>query len=200
LNKAILSGNEAIARGFLEAGGKLAAAYPGTPSTEVLETLSREKHIHAEWSVNEKVALEVAIGGSLSGVRSMACMKHVGVNVAADPLNKQIEIPREALLETARRLAGEGFDNLHCITAIDKKDAVEIVYIFYSMERHAGTTVRVRLAPNDLSIESLANIWRSADWLEREVYDLFGVKFSNHPNLKRILNPDDWTIHPLRKT
>lgn len=86
MNKAILSGNEAIARGFIEAGGKLAAAYPGTPSTEVLETLSRIKGIHAEWSVNEKVALEVAIGGALAGVRSMACMKHVGVNVAADPL------------------------------------------------------------------------------------------------------------------
>lgn len=84
--KAILSGNEAIARGFIEAGGKLAAAYPGTPSTEVLETLSCEKDIHAEWSVNEKVALEVALGGALSGVRSFACMKHVGVNVAADPL------------------------------------------------------------------------------------------------------------------
>jgi indolepyruvate ferredoxin oxidoreductase alpha subunit len=86
LTKAILSGNEAIARGFIEAGGKLASAYPGTPSTEVLETLSREQGIHAEWSVNEKVALEVAIGGALSGVRSLACMKHVGVNVAADPL------------------------------------------------------------------------------------------------------------------
>jgi len=86
LSKAILSGNEAIARGFLEAGGKIAAAYPGTPSTEVLEVLSKEKGIHAEWSTNEKVALEVAIGGSLSGVRSMACMKHVGVNVASDPL------------------------------------------------------------------------------------------------------------------
>ncbi|MBS1128228.1 MAG: iorA-2 [Nitrospirae bacterium] len=86
MKKAILSGNEAIARGFLEAGGKIAAAYPGTPSTEVLETLSREKGIHAEWSTNEKVAMEVAIGGSLAGVRSLACMKHVGVNVAADPL------------------------------------------------------------------------------------------------------------------
>ncbi|MCK9418829.1 MAG: indolepyruvate ferredoxin oxidoreductase subunit alpha [Nitrospirae bacterium] len=86
MNKAILSGNEAIARGFIEAGGKLAAAYPGTPSTEVLETLSQADGIHAEWSVNEKVALETAIGGALSGVRSLACMKHVGVNVAADPL------------------------------------------------------------------------------------------------------------------
>jgi indolepyruvate ferredoxin oxidoreductase alpha subunit len=86
LTKAILSGNEAIACGFLEAGGKIAAAYPGTPSTEVLEVLSKEKGIHAEWSTNEKVALEVAIGGSIAGVRSMACMKHVGVNVASDPL------------------------------------------------------------------------------------------------------------------
>jgi indolepyruvate ferredoxin oxidoreductase alpha subunit len=87
LMKVILSGNEAIARGFIEAGGKLAAAYPGTPSTEVVEVLSTEyQGIHSEWSVNEKVALEVAIGGSISGVRSMACMKHVGVNVAADPL------------------------------------------------------------------------------------------------------------------
>ena len=119
--------------------------------------------------------------------------------MAADNPEKQIEIPKEALLETARRLASEGFDNLHCITAIDKKDAIEIVYIFYSMDRHAGITLKARLALNDLTIESLANLWRSADWLEREVYDLFGVRFLNHPNLKRILNPDDWTIHPLRK-
>lgn len=87
--KVIYSGNEAIARGFIEAGGKLASAYPGTPSTEVTETLStvyKDWGIHVEWATNEKVALEVAIGGSLSGVRSMASMKHVGVNVAADPL------------------------------------------------------------------------------------------------------------------
>ncbi len=87
--KAILSGNEAIARGFYEAGGKVVSSYPGTPSTEVTETLAaeyRSKGIHAEWAPNEKVALEVAIGGSIAGVRSMACMKHVGVNVAADSL------------------------------------------------------------------------------------------------------------------
>lgn len=87
--KAILSGNEAIARGFFEAGGKVVSSYPGTPSTEVTETLAgdyKNKGIHVEWAPNEKVALEVAIGGSLAGVRSMACMKHVGVNVAADPL------------------------------------------------------------------------------------------------------------------
>src|SRR4030066_2423535 len=85
--KKILSGNEAIARGAFEAGVKVAAAYPGTPSTEIMETIAREyKDIYAEWSPNEKVALEVVIGASLAGARTMASMKHVGVNVAADPL------------------------------------------------------------------------------------------------------------------
>lgn len=84
--KKIMSGNEAIARGAYEAGVKVAAAYPGTPSTEILETISLEyKEIYAEWSPNEKVALEVAIGASFAGARAMASMKHVGVNVAADP-------------------------------------------------------------------------------------------------------------------
>ncbi|MGB7574399.1 MAG: indolepyruvate ferredoxin oxidoreductase subunit alpha [Thermodesulfobacteriota bacterium] len=84
--KKIMSGNEAIARGAFEAGVKVAAAYPGTPSTEILETIAREyKEIYAEWSPNEKVALEVALGASMAGARAMASMKHVGVNVAADP-------------------------------------------------------------------------------------------------------------------
>lgn len=84
--KLLLSGNEAIARGAYEAGVRVAAAYPGTPSTEILETIVQYKDIYAEWSVNEKVALEVALGAAIAGVRAMACMKHVGVNVAADPL------------------------------------------------------------------------------------------------------------------
>jgi len=81
-----MSGNEAIARGAFEAGVKVAAAYPGTPSTEILETIAQEyKEIYAEWTPNEKVALEVTSGASLAGARAMASMKHVGVNVAADP-------------------------------------------------------------------------------------------------------------------
>jgi len=84
--KKVLSGNEAIARGAYEAGVRVAAAYPGTPSTEILETIAKEyKEIYAEWSPNEKVALEVASGASLVGARAIASMKHVGVNVAADP-------------------------------------------------------------------------------------------------------------------
>ena len=85
-NMKIMLGNEAIARGAYEAGVKVSAAYPGTPSTEISENIVKYPEIYAEWSPNEKVAMEVAIGASISGVRSMASMKHVGVNVASDPL------------------------------------------------------------------------------------------------------------------
>lgn len=84
--KKLLTGNEAIARGAYEAGITVAAAYPGTPSTEILENIAPYEEIYAEWAPNEKVALEVAIGASIAGARTLAAMKHVGVNVAADPL------------------------------------------------------------------------------------------------------------------
>ena len=85
--KVIMLGNEAIARGAYEAGVKVSAAYPGTPSTEISEALVQYKDdLYAEWSPNEKVATEVAIGASMAGARAMACMKHVGLNVASDPL------------------------------------------------------------------------------------------------------------------
>ena len=85
--KVIMLGNEAIARGAYEAGVKVSSAYPGTPSTEISEYLVQYRDdVYEEWAPNEKVATEVAVGASLSGVRAMACMKHVGLNVAADPL------------------------------------------------------------------------------------------------------------------
>ncbi|HYD64111.1 thiamine pyrophosphate-dependent enzyme [Azospirillum sp.] len=85
----LLSGNEAIARAVWEAGCLVASAYPGTPSTEILESLATYDGIDAHWAVNEKVALEVAIGASLSGARAFAAMKHVGLNVASDALMSQ---------------------------------------------------------------------------------------------------------------
>lgn len=84
--KKIMTGNEAIARGAYEASVHFASAYPGTPSTEILENLGKYKEIIAEWAPNEKVALETVIGASIAGGRSLASMKHVGLNVAADPL------------------------------------------------------------------------------------------------------------------
>jgi indolepyruvate ferredoxin oxidoreductase alpha subunit len=84
--KKLMTGDEGVARGAYEAGIAFAAAYPGTPSTEILENIALYKEIKAEWSPNEKVAVESAIGASLAGARSLTAMKMVGVNVAADPL------------------------------------------------------------------------------------------------------------------
>jgi indolepyruvate ferredoxin oxidoreductase alpha subunit len=84
--KELMLGNEAVARGAYEAGVRVAAAYPGTPSTEITEYIAKYDEVYCEWSPNEKVALEVAIGASVAGARAICSMKHVGLNVAADPL------------------------------------------------------------------------------------------------------------------
>jgi len=86
MNKLLLSGNEALAYGAYEAGLQVACAYPGTPSTEILEALAKFKDLDVQWSVNEKVAFEVALGAAVGGVRSLFACKHVGLNVAMDPL------------------------------------------------------------------------------------------------------------------
>ena len=93
-DKRPMTGNEAIARGAWEAGVAVAAAYPGTPSTEILESLAGypAQDVHAQWSTNEKVALDVAIGASFAGRRALAAMKHVGLNVAADAFMSQTYI------------------------------------------------------------------------------------------------------------
>jgi indolepyruvate ferredoxin oxidoreductase alpha subunit len=84
--KSLLSGNEALAQGAWEAGVRVAAAYPGTPSTEILQNLAGMPGVYAEWAPNEKVALEVGLGASLGGARTLVTMKHVGLNVASDPV------------------------------------------------------------------------------------------------------------------
>ena len=84
--KKLLLGNAAVARGALEAGVKFASAYPGTPSTEITETLATYSEMYCEWAPNEKVAVESAYGASLAGARALACMKHVGDKEAAEPI------------------------------------------------------------------------------------------------------------------
>ena len=84
--KKLMLGNEAFARGLYEAGCKIVSSYPGTPSTEITEEIAKYDEVYAEWAPNEKVAMEVALGASIGGARSFCAMKHVGLNVAADPL------------------------------------------------------------------------------------------------------------------
>ncbi len=85
MQKVVMSGNQAVARGFWEAGGVVAASYPGSPTVEILESVKAYKEIYSHWAMNEKIALEIAMGSSMAGGRAMASMKHVGLNIAADP-------------------------------------------------------------------------------------------------------------------
>jgi len=137
----------------------------------------------------------------MNGAEIFGLIKIKVPDAVKEDKNGAITIPKGLLLETARYIISQAldFDNLHCITAVDRKDNVELIYTFYSIKRHQCLTLKTRLANDDLNVESLAKYWKSADWLEREIYDLFGVNFLNHPDLKRILNPDGWTVHPLRK-
>ena len=84
--KKLMIGNEAVAAGALDAGVRLISAYPGTPSTEITEFAAKSRDLHVEWAPNEKVAAETAIGAAIGGARALCAMKHVGLNVAADPL------------------------------------------------------------------------------------------------------------------
>ncbi len=93
------------------------------------------------------------------------------------------------------------FDFLSCISGVDypEEQIIEVVYHLFSYSRRGKLTLKVRLPRENPVVDSVTSVWKSADWLEREVYDLFGVKFTGHLHLRRILLPEDWEGHPLRK-
>ncbi len=89
--------------------------------------------------------------------------------------------------------------SLHGVTAVDRKETVEVVYHVHSFQHRVMLTVKVILPNDNLNVPSLTSLWGAADWMEREVFDLFGVRFEGHPDMRRILNPENWTGHPSRK-
>ena len=155
-----LTGNEAIARGAWEGGVRVAAAYPGTPSTEILESLATfpAEDVHAQWSTNEKVAIDVAIGGSYAGVRSLTAMKHVGLNVAADALMSFTYIGVNAGLvlvvcddpgihssqnEQDTRLYAR-LAMVPCLEPSDAQEALEMTRMAFALSERFDTPVLVR--------------------------------------------------------
>lgn len=90
-------------------------------------------------------------------------------------------------------------DYLRCLTAVDWKDKLEVLYFLYSFQRNFPLCVRTYVPVDHPLIHSVTPIWGGANWMEREVYDLFGIEFIEHPNLERILLPEDWVGYPLRK-
>lgn len=96
----------------------------------------------------------------------------------------------------------QGFIRLSTVTAVDRYPAeprFEVVYLLHSIEHKQRLRVKCRIAGDAPEIESVTSVWRGAGWYEREVWDLFGIRFTGHPDLKRIMMPDDWEGHPLRK-
>jgi indolepyruvate ferredoxin oxidoreductase, alpha subunit len=157
--KTLLSGNQALARGAWEAGVRVAAGYPGTPSTEILENLAPMSNVYAEWCPNEKVALDVAAGAAYAGARAMAVMKHVGVNVAADALFYAAMTGTQAGLviivaddpgmhssqgeQDTRRYAK--FARLPCLEPSDTQEAKDMIAVAFELSERFDTPVIVRV-------------------------------------------------------
>lgn len=116
-----------------------------------------------------------------------------------------VVIPREHLRRAAEYLAGEpslGFSFLSDITTVDRfplEPRFELNYHLLSLDRRERLRLRVRVTGGDAAVASVTPVWPTANWHERENFDLFGIRFEGHPNLRRILMPDDWEGHPLRK-
>jgi indolepyruvate ferredoxin oxidoreductase alpha subunit len=155
----MLSGNEAVARGAWEAGVAVASAYPGTPSTEILENLARYPNVYAEWAPNEKVAVDVAIGAAYAGRRALAAMKHVGLNVAADAFMYASMTGVEAGLviisadDPAMHSSQNEQDNRNfarfarvpCLEPSDSQDAKDMTIAAFALSEQFDTPVLLRL-------------------------------------------------------
>ncbi len=168
-NRAFVSGNEAVARGAFEAGCRVAAAYPGTPSTEILEYTRDYPEIYTEWSVNEKVSLEVAIGASLAGSRALCAMKHVGLNVASDALMTDtligvqgglvIAVADDVGLSSSQNEQDSRFwgrmAHVPILEPADSQEAYEMVQYAFDLSEQFNTPVILRLTTRVCHVKSV---------------------------------------------
>ncbi len=119
-----------------------------------------------------------------------------------DAINPWSAIEPSAVLEISQFLRGDdrlNMDHLELLGGADYKDRIEVVYVLYSMKYHHRYTIKCRLPREAPSVHTVESIWRVANWHEREAYDMYGIVFEGHSDLRRILCPDDWEGYPLRK-
>lgn len=174
--KKLLSGNEAVARGAWEAGAMVASGYPGTPSTEILETFARFPGVYAEWAPNEKVAVDVAIGAAYAGSRAFATMKHVGLNVAADSLMYAAMTGAEAGLvivsaddpgmhssqnEQDNRTFAK-FARIPCLEPSDSQQAKDLMCAAFALSEHFDTPALLRVTTRICHSTSLVELGERA--------------------------------------
>jgi indolepyruvate ferredoxin oxidoreductase, alpha subunit len=200
----LLSGNEAVARGAWEAGVAVASAYPGTPSTEILEELARYPGVYAEWATNEKVAVDVAIGAAYAGRRGLAAMKHVGLNVAADAFMYASMTGAEAGLvivsadDPAMHSSQNEQDNrtfarfarIPCLEPSDSQEAKDLTVASFELSERFDTPVLLRLTTRVCHSTSAVEIedYRlkieddGTDNLQSEIFNLKSpAKFPRNP-------------------
>jgi len=200
-----LSGNEAVAWGAWESGVRIAAAYPGTPSTEILETLAPMPDVYAEWSPNEKVALDVAIGAAYAGSRAMAVMKHVGLNVAADSFFYASMTGMEAGLvivnaddpfmhssqneQDNRRYAK--FARVPCVEPSDSQEAHDLVGVALDISEQFDSPVMLRLTTRISHSSSVVDVKgsRPPDRAEKPAYRIDTAKYVMVPGNARRRHP-----------
>lgn len=113
----------------------------------------------------------------------------------------RMDLHREKSYEILAVLKGMGFDYLNCLSAVDRiaSGELEVVYNISSLSQPTKVLVRVRVPREDPIIRSVVSLWRTADWHEREAFDMMGIRFDGHPDLRRILTSEDWVGYPLRK-
>ncbi len=202
--KQLLSGNEAIARGAWESGVHVATAYPGTPSTEILETLGRMPGVYAEWSPNEKVAMDVAIGAAYAGRKALAAMKHVGLNVAADSLFYASMTGTEGALvvvsaddpgmhssqnEQDNRQYAK-FARIPCLEPTDSQEAKDLVRSAFEISRQFDTPVLLRTTTRISHSYSLVELGSRETPPEGAVdFHVNVMKYVTVPAHSRLLHP-----------
>ncbi|MCX7749001.1 MAG: indolepyruvate ferredoxin oxidoreductase subunit alpha [Clostridia bacterium] len=195
----LMLGNEAVARGAYEAGVTVAAAYPGTPSTEITENIAKYDDIYSEWSPNEKVALEVAIGASIAGARAICSMKHVGLNVAADPLftvsytgvNGGLVIMvaddpgmHSSQNEQDSRIYALG-SKIPMLEPADSQECKDYVKLAFEISEKFDAPVIVRLSTRVSHSQSIVNVGEKENYQLKEYKKNFG-KYVMMPAMARL--------------
>ena len=197
----MLSGDEAVARGAWEAGVAVASAYPGTPSTEILEEFARFPNVYAEWATNEKVAVDVAVGAAYAGKRALATMKHVGLNVAADSFMYASMTGIEAGLvivtadDPAMHSSQNEQDNrtfakfarVPCLEPSDSQEAKDLTVAAFELSEQFDTPVLLRLTTrvchSASAVELADSRWPIADGEWQLVDDHQPSAISHRPSL-----------------
>jgi len=195
-DRCLVSGNEAIARAVWESGANVAAAYPGTPSTEIIEYMSQYPDIYTEWSINEKVSIEVAIGASLAGSRSFCAMKHVGMNVASDAFMTQtlmginagmvIAVADDVGLSSSQneqdsRYWGR-FAHLPILEPADSQETYDMTLLAFELSEQYDTPVIIRMTTRVCHVKTVLTIRGDRQELE-------GSGFTK--------NPERWVMTPV---